>query len=290
MIFWYSRRSAWARRDQTAGPLLRFSSRYWMQARSAARAISPPRASSSRTRWPFPVPPMAGLQGILPTASRFRVKHRVRMPSRAAARAASMPAWPAPMTAISYCPASNSLIYLYPYDSIRISICVRKGPFSALLQCQHRDLWPVEQTEAGPGVAQAPGSKEGAAVFLIESGSVGGEKGAVGADEAVGEGQADHTAVAVARDHQIGPQETVLAEEAVVAVSQKDPEGILRRGLHLVGQLLRGFLIGVAVGIVNPCQDHGVPFPLQSDEAVVQHRDPCRLQGVLQIRYIRQGP
>ena len=36
-----------------------------MQALSAALAISPPRASSSRTRWPLPVPPMAGLQGML---------------------------------------------------------------------------------------------------------------------------------------------------------------------------------------------------------------------------------
>ena len=34
----------------TAGPLPRFSIRYWMQAVSAALAISPPRASSSRTR------------------------------------------------------------------------------------------------------------------------------------------------------------------------------------------------------------------------------------------------
>ena len=54
----------------------------------------------------MPVPPMAGLQGMLPTESRLMVKHRVRMPIRAAASAASMPAWPAPMTAISNCPAS----------------------------------------------------------------------------------------------------------------------------------------------------------------------------------------
>ena len=107
---WYSRRSAWARRDHTAGPFPRLSIRYWMQARSAAFAISPPRASSSRTRWPLPVPPMAGLQGMLPTASRLMVKQMVRIPRRAAARAASMPAWPAPMTAISYVPAGNSLI------------------------------------------------------------------------------------------------------------------------------------------------------------------------------------
>ena len=98
MIFWYSRRSAWARREWTAGPLPRLSTRYWMQAWSAALAISPPRASSSRTRWPLPVPPMAGLQGMLPTASRLMVKHRVASPSRAQARAASIPAWPAPTT------------------------------------------------------------------------------------------------------------------------------------------------------------------------------------------------
>ena len=79
----------------------RFSIRYWMQALSAARAISPPSASSSRTRWPLPVPPMAGLQGIFPTASRLTVRQTVFMPIRAAARAASMPACPAPMTATS---------------------------------------------------------------------------------------------------------------------------------------------------------------------------------------------
>ena len=107
---WYSRRSAWARRDHTAGPFPRLSIRYWMQARSAAFAISPPRASSSRTRWPLPVPPMAGLQGMLPTASRLMVKQMVRIPRRAVARAASMPAWPAPMTAMSYVPAGNSFI------------------------------------------------------------------------------------------------------------------------------------------------------------------------------------
>ena len=72
-----------------------------MQQASAALPISPPRASSSRTRCPFPVPPMAGLQGMLPTESKLMVKTAVSQPSRAAARAASMPAWPAPMTATS---------------------------------------------------------------------------------------------------------------------------------------------------------------------------------------------
>ena len=104
MYFWYSRRSACARREWTAGPLPLFSIRYWMQQWSAATPISPPRASNSRTRWPLPVPPMAGLQGILPTASRLMVKRMVCSPSRAAARAASMPAWPAPTTATSQLP------------------------------------------------------------------------------------------------------------------------------------------------------------------------------------------
>ena len=107
---WYSRRSACARSDHTAGPLPRFSIRYWMQALSAALAISPPRASSSRTRWPLPVPPMAGLQGIFPTASRLTVKHTVFMPIRAAASDASMPACPAPTTATSNAPPKNSLM------------------------------------------------------------------------------------------------------------------------------------------------------------------------------------
>ena len=117
---WYFRRSAWARREWTAGPFPRLSIRYWMQAASAPRAISPPRASSSRTRCPFPVPPMAGLQGILPTASRFMVRHTVSSPIRAAASAASMPACPAPMTAISNCPAKNSFIPA-PHSQCKVS-------------------------------------------------------------------------------------------------------------------------------------------------------------------------
>ena len=58
----------------------------------------------------MPVPPMAGLQGILPTASRLMVKMMVSKPIRAAARAASIPAWPAPMTAISNFPDKNSFM------------------------------------------------------------------------------------------------------------------------------------------------------------------------------------
>ena len=54
--------------------------------------ISPPSASISKTRCPFPDPPTEGLHGIFATASRERVKRAHFIPVRAAARAASHPA------------------------------------------------------------------------------------------------------------------------------------------------------------------------------------------------------
>src|ERR1700720_3748521 len=65
---------------------------------SIARPISPPIASISRTRWPLPIPPIAGLHDIWPIWSRLSVSIRVGTPIRAAAREASIPAWPAPTT------------------------------------------------------------------------------------------------------------------------------------------------------------------------------------------------
>ena len=53
--------------------------------------------------------PQMFAQPMLPTLSRLTVKHTVSSPSRAAASAASMPAWPAPITAISHCPASYGM-------------------------------------------------------------------------------------------------------------------------------------------------------------------------------------
>ncbi len=106
----YRARSACARSDQTAGPLERLSILKWMPERSVTRAISPPSASISRTRWPFASPPMAGLQDIWPIVSRFIVQRHVRIPILAAARAASQPAWPAPITI-----TSNDI----PYNNIR---------------------------------------------------------------------------------------------------------------------------------------------------------------------------
>src|SRR5829696_6941364 len=72
-----------------------------MPARSIARPMTPSNASISRTRWPLPRPPMAGLHDISPIVSTRWVSSRVRAPSRAAAAAASQPAWPPPTTITS---------------------------------------------------------------------------------------------------------------------------------------------------------------------------------------------
>ena len=60
--------------------------------------ISPPKASTSRTKCPFELPPILGLQGIKAIPSIVTVNMIVRIPSLALERAASQPACPAPMT------------------------------------------------------------------------------------------------------------------------------------------------------------------------------------------------
>ena len=72
-----------------------------MPVASIARPIAPPRASISRTICPLATPPIAGLQLIWPTVSQLVVSSAVLAPSRAAASAASVPAWPAPITSTS---------------------------------------------------------------------------------------------------------------------------------------------------------------------------------------------
>ena len=74
-----------------------------MPTASATSPMMPPRASTSRTRWPLATPPTAGLQLIWAMRSRFMVMSAVLRPMRAAAMAASQPAWPAPTTTTSYC-------------------------------------------------------------------------------------------------------------------------------------------------------------------------------------------
>ena len=68
---------------------------------SATRPMRPSRASISRTRWPLPRPPMAGLHDIAPMVAIRCVTRAVLAPMRALAAAASQPAWPPPMTMTS---------------------------------------------------------------------------------------------------------------------------------------------------------------------------------------------
>src|SRR5450631_758293 len=72
-----------------------------MPAASATRPISPSSASTSRTRWPLPRPPIAGLQDMAPMVTKRWVTSAVLAPMRAEAAAASQPAWPPPTTSTS---------------------------------------------------------------------------------------------------------------------------------------------------------------------------------------------
>src|SRR5579863_9240138 len=84
-----------------------------MPTASATSPMMPPRASTSRTRWPLATPPTAGLQLIWAIRSRFMVISAVFRPMRAAAMAASHPAWPAPTTATSYCSLNAMQVLFY---------------------------------------------------------------------------------------------------------------------------------------------------------------------------------
>src|SRR3984893_2249022 len=75
-----------------------------MPALSATRPMSPSRASISRTRWPLPSPPMAGLQDIVPIVAKESVTSAVLAPLRADTAADSQPAWPPPTTITSKVP------------------------------------------------------------------------------------------------------------------------------------------------------------------------------------------
>ncbi len=97
----YNCRSAWARVARTAGPLEALRMRNWMPDSSVAAAMAPPSASTSFTRWPLPMPPMDGLQDMAPRVSMLCVNSRVLAPARAEASAASVPAWPPPITITS---------------------------------------------------------------------------------------------------------------------------------------------------------------------------------------------
>src|SRR5262249_25423411 len=106
MVRAYASRSQSIRVARTAGPRESFRVRMCVAAWSATAPISPPRASSSRTRCPLAVPPIAGLQLISAIRSRLRVMPSVRNPSRAQTSAASQPACPSPTTMTAKSPAT----------------------------------------------------------------------------------------------------------------------------------------------------------------------------------------
>ncbi len=91
-----------------------FKKRIWRAVLSAFLAISPPSASISLTTIPFAGPPTEGLQGIEAIIFIFPVTNNVELPSLALANAASLPAWPPPITIISYIlsPFINTFYYL----------------------------------------------------------------------------------------------------------------------------------------------------------------------------------
>ena len=96
---WYIFLSDWTLKECTAGPLDIFN--IFDCINVLFFAISPPNASISLTRWPFEVPPILGLHGILARVSIFITNIAVFLPSLALASAASHPACPAPITITS---------------------------------------------------------------------------------------------------------------------------------------------------------------------------------------------
>ena len=104
-----------------------------MPARSMARPIMPSSASISRTRWPLPSPPIAGLHDISPIRSARMVISATDAPIRAAAAAASQPAWPPPTTM-----TSKLIVMLCPFS---------KNCRSWRLLCRVFAYFPIQKAE-----------------------------------------------------------------------------------------------------------------------------------------------
>ena len=94
----------------------------------------------------------------------------------------------------------------------------------------------------------------------------------------------------VAGEHQVRPQEGILGGKAVVPVGQEQPEGVAFRGVELGGKLLRGLLVGVAVGVVDAGEDDGVAVSREGHVLVGKHRDPRGGQGLFQGRDFPHSP
>ena len=95
-------RSFCVRGDHIAGPFDLFSILNCNALLSLTIPEPPPSASISLTICPLATPPIAGLQLIWAMVFIFIVTNKTLLPIRAAAFAASQPAWPAPTTITSY--------------------------------------------------------------------------------------------------------------------------------------------------------------------------------------------
>ena len=85
-----------------------------------------------------------------------------------------------------------------------------------------------------------------------------GEEVPLRAEHPIGKRKSPDAAVAVTGNRQIRAEETVFPRKAVVPVREQQPEGVAAGGVDLLGKLLRRFLIGVAVRIVDAREDDTV--------------------------------
>ena len=107
-----------------------------MPTASVISPIMPPSASTSRTKCPFAMPPIAGLHDICAIKSTLSVNRAVFSPMRAAAIAASHPAWPAPTTTTSNCSVNACMGKVEAGSnlpsSLQFIVTIRHLPESAL--------------------------------------------------------------------------------------------------------------------------------------------------------------
>ena len=98
--------------------------------------------------------------------------------------------------------------------------------------------------------------------------------------------------MSVSAEGEIRPQTAVPAVEEVVPVSQQQPEGIVIGAVDLLCQPAWCFLVGVAVGVVDPGDEDGVPVPFQRDEFVAQYGDARFPQSRLDLLHhgVAVGP
>ena len=119
-----------------------------MPTASVTSPITPPSASISRTRWPFAMPPIAGLHDICAIRSTFMVIIAVRRPSRAHARAASHPACPAPTTIMSY----FFCIALFVILAVLKILIIGSGGR------EHALAWRLSKSSSITGIVACPGN------------------------------------------------------------------------------------------------------------------------------------